>query len=170
MRLVLFVANIPFCSLSRLWRLLLGLGQPEAGVGGEAHGAAEVGGRVGVGGQHIKPELDAALAAALVDDDVDFGRLDELRQEQVLRHLAVHAEARVHVRPTSALRPVSPETLARNRRVVGECYSEEKYAHRLLDLYRRVISGTSGDQASALNAADLLDQFLDPAHFHLLRT
>jgi glycosyltransferase involved in cell wall biosynthesis len=126
--------------------------------------------RTAYGRDTEKPEVEAALASALDDGGLDFGRLDEVLQEQVLRYLATHTDARAHLRPASALRDVSPKLLARNRRVVSECYGEEAYVHGLLDLYRVAISGTPGEHPSVLNAAALLDQFLNPAHFNLLRT
>jgi hypothetical protein len=47
-------------------------------------------------------------------------------------------------------------------------YSEEVYGRRLIETYAALLGDTGADDT--LDGARLLDQFLDPARFNLLRT
>lgn len=115
-------------------------------------------------------EVEAALAAALGSDGVDFGCLNEALQERVLRRVASDAGARAEGRLALAVGEPPPGLLAHNRRVVQEHYGEKMYGQRLFAMYQGLSNAAEGGGLSTLQADTLLDQFLDPAHFNLLRT
>ena len=120
-------------------------------------------------GQACTPaDIEAALAAVLSGDRVEFGHLDEAMQEQVLHELASDAGARKLLRPPALMSAVTPEQRAHNRRVVCDGYSEEIYGRRLMDCYAALLADTGADDA--LDASRLLEQFMNPARFNLLRT
>jgi glycosyltransferase involved in cell wall biosynthesis len=115
-----------------------------------------------------KPEyLEEAKAALIVDGKVDFGILDEALQRNVIRHLAENPADRDLL---PAFHPsISSNLIERNRQVVENEYSLAAYGKRLFGLYQRLAATEPGEVTSA-NASGLLDQFLKPSRFNLLRT
>lgn len=113
-------------------------------------------------------DVDSALGAAVSEDRVEFGHLDEAMQEQVLREFAADAGARVKIIPPALMQEVTPAVLVHNRRVVAGTFSEAVYGRRLIETYAALLGDTGADDT--LDGARLLDQFLDPARFNLLRT
>lgn len=111
--------------------------------------------------------FEQALDALVVGGKVDFGILDETLQRNVIHHLAAHPAARAQL-PAFEI-PDDEGLIARNREIAREHYSLEAYGERLLDLYRRLAAVEPGDVFSA-SATDLLDEFLQPHRFNLLRS
>ncbi|VGO19426.1 glycosyltransferase family 4 protein [Pontiella sulfatireligans] len=111
--------------------------------------------------------FEDAKSTLVVDGQVDFGILDEALQRNVIRHLAENLKDR------KTLPPFHPSTTSSlielNRQVALDHYSLEAYGKRLLGLYRD-LAATEPGEVTAANAADLLDEFLQPARFNLLRT
>jgi hypothetical protein len=115
-----------------------------------------------------KPEYFQQARQALVADGmVDFGILDEPLQRNVIRHLADHPEDRNKLPPLT-LSP-TPSLIDNNRQAVIDHYSLEAYGERLLGIYGQLAATEPGPVRSA-PAADLLDEFLQPGRFNLLRT
>ena len=65
--------------------------------------------------------------------------------------------------------PTSPSRIANNREVVREHYSPEAYGERLHGMYR-TLADTEPGRVTSADAARLLDTFLQPHRFNLLRT
>ena len=103
---------------------------------------------------------DRALASMIRNGRIDFGRLDEEEQERILRRAV----------PARALRAdVSAATVADNARVIAGRYGLDRYGERLHAVYRQAAGSPTGP-VTALSAPALLDAFLDPSRFNLLRT
>lgn len=98
-----------------------------------------------------------------------MGCLDEHLQEQVIRHVAAHAAARDQLRQ-AINRPI-PTAIdtAHNRDVVARHYSLAAYGERLWSVYQR-LRQADGRAGTPLDAGVLLDEFLKPERFTLLRT
>jgi hypothetical protein len=111
--------------------------------------------------------LKQALAILVVDGTVDFGILDEKFQRKVIRHLVANSGDRKRL-PTFDFY-FDPALIEHNCRIVRERYSLEAYGRRLLGIYRQ-LAATQPGEVSAANADDLLDEFLRPGRFNLLRT
>lgn len=111
--------------------------------------------------------FEEAKTALVVDGKVDFGILDEALQRNVIRHLVAHPEdcAQLPAIETTANEPL----IERNQNIVKEHYSLEAYGERLLGLYKQ-LAATDPGKVTAANASDLLDEFLQPERFNLLRT
>ena len=114
--------------------------------------------------------VEGAMAAAVRGGCVDFGRLDEPFQEQVIRR-AVNSTT-----DGSVLRPAALEcgrdahTLIENNRLaVLREFSLEKYGARLTEVYKAVMASEPA-APGALSAQELLNRFLAPERFSLLRT
>ena len=115
----------------------------------------------------IPDYFEQAKTELVSDGKVDFGILDEELQRNVIRHLAKNPADR---RLLPAFNLSTNETLIeKNRTIVQEHYSSKAYGDRLLGIYRRLAASEPGT-VSASNAGQLLDQFLQPRRFNLLRT
>jgi len=113
--------------------------------------------------------VERALSAAVCDEMVDFGRLDEEMQEGIIRRLAASAGDRRCLRPERLEPAVSWESVIEaNRDVARREFSLERYGERLMEVYNAVAeSGAS--ETGCLNSRVLLDGFLAPERFMLLR-
>ncbi len=114
--------------------------------------------------------VDRAWRVAVAGDAVDFGRLDEELQERVIRRAVKERKCPAHLRPAQ-LTPGAyrTESLKENARLTRERYGLGAYADRLAAIYWAVASAGVGG-ASALRSERLLDEFLAPERFFLLRT
>ncbi len=122
-------------------------------------------------GRMPKPdECKRAEAAVLVDDRVDFGRLDEEFQREVISRLIRNPAARTELTPSSLPdREAAAPVITANRRCVERTHSLKSYGKKLQAIYQSL----AGAEPSAIQTPDatrILDAFLSPEHFRLLRT
>ena len=117
-----------------------------------------------------KQAAGRAFQAALQGDQIDFGRLDETLQQNVLRRLKSSAVMRSEIRPTRLFgaAPSQPVSI-QNREVIRRIYGPDRYRRRLERLYTRVAESGTG-KLGAISRDVLLDHFLAPERFYLLRT
>ena len=113
--------------------------------------------------------VDQACAAVFDNDGVDFAGLDEELQEQVIRSVAGSAERRTDISPSELSPPVDPELIEVNRNMILRFYGLEIYGRKLAGLYRTV-AGESIETPDFLAPDRVLDVFMDPARFRLLRS
>lgn len=110
------------------------------------------------------------LSLVPIGRHVDFGQLDEALQRKVLLRLARDPSAREEICPPGLDRPsVGPEQMFRNASVVRNRYGTRAYADRLRKLYGTVAASECSSPGS-LQQDRLLDGFLDPTRFNLLRS
>ncbi len=115
-----------------------------------------------------KPQsFEKAKALLVIDGKVDFGILDEELQRNVIRHLVKNPSDRALLPPLSPT-PSLP-LIENNRKVVLDHYSLEAYGQRLLHIYEQLAATEPGAVSSA-SATALLNEFLKPERFNLLRT
>lgn len=122
-------------------------------------------------GRELRPgDADRAFGAFVEHDSVDFGRLDESLQERVIERVSASADERKWLRPRSlgSVRDAG-KRIEHNRQAVGKDFSLERYGKRLIEVYRSVLDSEVA-RPGALSVETLLDRFLDPARFSLLRT
>ncbi len=118
----------------------------------------------GAYGREWTPEVFEAAQTRLVQDGtVDFGILDEEMQRTVIR--AVKADPSIF---TAGLGD-SSAMIGNNKRVVEESYDSAAYGEQLLSIYRALLGAKPGTIEYADGEA-LLDAFLAPERFNLLRT
>ena len=112
---------------------------------------------------------ERAFAASVERDRVDLGRLDESLQEQVIRTVCDSARARRELYLPS-LGPFGKQgdVIERNRRLVLREFSLENYGERLARIYKRIMESDVGS-CGALSSETLLEKFLAPERFSLLR-
>lgn len=117
-------------------------------------------------------ELNEALSTLTKNDCIDFGVLDETTQEQVLELLIHRPDLHRHLQPnvlvTASGQP-SQSQISKNRRKIESQFNLEKYTDRLHNLYRKVAASSTTTVEYGISQS-LLDRFLDPEMFTLLRT
>jgi glycosyltransferase involved in cell wall biosynthesis len=118
-----------------------------------------------------EPEIEAAMGGAVREDRVDFGRLDEALQEQVIERLFRSPAARSELAPRSLLTADFDDSdrIRRNRESIRDAFSIECYARTLGAIHERVLASPV-TPVDGLPPRAVLRQFLDPAEFFLLRT
>ncbi len=116
-------------------------------------------------------DVERAVNASLAGTCVDFGKLHEPFQQDVIRRLHDDPAARSVIRPATLFQRTGQlhDLLQQNRRTIEEHYNLATYTKRLVEIYRAV-AGSDISGVSELDAQQLLDQFLAPERFCLLRT
>ncbi len=112
--------------------------------------------------------VEDAMQSIVKDTAADFGRLDTSLQTAVIERVASSPESRTQLRPSALVVPDSA-TIARNRACVEAGYSLDAYGRTLEAIYRKVAAEPAGP-VDALDAGAVLDGFLAPERFCLLRT
>jgi len=115
-----------------------------------------------------RPLPETAVETFFHGESIDFGRLDETLQEQVIERVMNDADAADQLRRMRLLSG-DGQSIERNRAVVRESFGAADYGRRLHGFYTRLIE--AGDKGCDwLDPDRLLDQFLSPERFCLLRT
>ncbi len=113
--------------------------------------------------------LKQGLESVIIDDHVDFGRLDETLQSKVIRQVHQSTEKKAYFQPRLIDQPLAEEKQAANRSIISEQFCLESYGNSLAELYKKLSNSRVSD-VKYLNSQDVLRVFLDPARFYLLRT
>jgi glycosyltransferase involved in cell wall biosynthesis len=115
-------------------------------------------------------DLEQTLSAWVHDGRVDFGRLDEALQSQVIKRVIDSTEARSQLSPVGLPRASNPlEQLECNRNATMRSFSLETYGKQLLQVYRKLLA-SDPEPPTAFSGEVLLEQFLSPDRLFLLRT
>ncbi len=127
-----------------------------------------------LGAYGIQPKPDDAertLSAWVRDGGVDFGRLDEELQQQVIRRVFYSASARSELVPWQRLTGPEDqrERIQMNRQRIRENYSLEHYGPRLLKIYSGIMDEPAG-KLDALSGEAILESLLAPERLFLLRS
>ncbi len=115
-------------------------------------------------------DLERLWASSVHDGHIDFGRLDETAQEEVIRHLASNPQDRTSLRPARLPAATPADPIAHNRTLAERDYSIAGYGRRLERIYRSLLEATVDPHLGAADGATLLDRFLAPERLFLLRT
>jgi len=129
-------------------------------------------------GREPGPEAVAQLEEKLAGGWVDFGDLDEPMQRAVIQRaqdrgardqLTRHAAG--PQRTLGALDPSTAELVVANARAIHAAYGLVPSGRRLLACYQSVAAGVRGQEIEDLaQPKRILDRFLSPARFRLIRT
>jgi len=113
--------------------------------------------------------VDRVLDTWIRDNYIDFGRLDENMQRDVLRNICRNPEIAAELLPPylSAAEKES-SAIDLNHSILTNKYSLTGYGERLMHIYEQLAAGTV-EPLSCLNADILLDHFLSPERLTLLR-
>lgn len=114
-------------------------------------------------------DLERVLAAWVQKEAVDFGRLDEPMQEQVLTRVIRDPSGDGRVVKRQLIYPEDCSgVIGENCQILKSCYGLKQYGETLHALYERV-GGASTTSVNNLDGEVLLDHFLSPERLQLLR-
>jgi len=114
-------------------------------------------------------DMERLWASVVREGRVDFGRLDETAQTEVIRHLATDARSSAYLRPPRLGANVSADLIAHNRSITARDYSLAGYGCRLEGIYHSLLAAPIDPVLDAADGGALLDRFLTPERLFLLR-
>jgi len=113
--------------------------------------------------------IERVIDSWIQNNCVDFGRLDEKMQEEILHKIVLHPGSAAELAPMHLPNPTDYLTnLETNRSILLEKFSLSVYGKRLINIYKQLANCTV-ESPSALNSEVLLDHFLAPERLALLR-
>lgn len=116
-------------------------------------------------------DLERAWRAAADEEGrVDFGRLDEDAQTQVLRHVRADPSAGSALDATSPPLAAEAELIERNQAVVEREYLIDGYRRRLEAIYETLLNAPTAPLRDQADGRALIARFQAPERLHLLRT
>lgn len=122
------------------------------------------------GREETPGDLERLWTSCVRDGHIDFGRLDETAQEQIIRHLAADTRDRAALRPTRLPAATPADRIAHNRALAERDYAIAGYGRRLQHIYQSLLDAPIAPDLDAADGAALLDRFLAPERLFLLRT
>jgi len=121
-------------------------------------------------GNDLPPQaVERAFNAIAEDSRVDFGGLDESMQEAVIKKAVESPDMRREIIPNQLKGATDASTLKSNRDLLETHYSLSAYRRKLTRIYKTIIDAPAG-KPDCLDAGKLLDCFLNPERFRLLRS
>ena len=113
--------------------------------------------------------VDRALAAIQPSKEhIDFAGLNEPLQKEVIARLCSDPTAKKQLPELGDVAPV--ETIDGNREKIAAQYSLETYTARLISLYQTILANSQAEAPAFYDPNRVLDGFLQPERFRLLRT
>ncbi len=109
-----------------------------------------------------------AFTSIVRDNLVDFGRLDEPLQEELISAVIESDQAKETIRDQSSIDRLPRVQIEENAKAVRENFSMQDYGNKLFQIYRELTSITD-EKVSFANGRKLLKQFLSPSRLNLLR-
>ncbi len=122
-------------------------------------------------GQPVQPEdEEEAWQQVQRDQRAELGHLDEIAQAEIIRHIRKNKVNRADIVPSDWLANLAdPQQTLRNQQRVQQRYSLDGYGQKLADLYNSLLSASSDDCRPHLPSGAVLNQFLSPTRFRMLR-
>jgi len=123
-------------------------------------------------GEELPPGASReAYDSVVINNLVDFGRLDEPLQEELISAILESKDAKESIRAQSSIESLSTDRIELNARAVQENFSMHAYGKKLFEIYQDLINAhASGGKVDFAEGRDLLKQFLSPSRLNLLRT
>ncbi|MCL2791030.1 MAG: glycosyltransferase [Desulfobulbus sp.] len=116
-----------------------------------------------------KDDVHRALVAWIRDGGIDFGRLDEVLQETVLRRLVATRAQSALIEPVGASISIGiRDVVTANQSLLRSRYTLACYGEAMEAIYLQVADSTTG-AIDNLDGEVLLDRFLAPERLSLLR-
>lgn len=118
----------------------------------------------------FEPSAAERAFASMTDGEfIDFGRLSEIQQERVIEKARQSPLSTQEIHPNRLASALSPALIHRNREVARRQFSLETYGEKLIACYQD-LAGTTPSRIDWMDPRKILEQFLNPIHFCLLRT
>lgn len=118
-------------------------------------------------GRHNNKATAKAWTQLTKDGFIDFARLDETAQAEVINSIDRNRTSSICLPFSFA--DLDPVTVRKNQSLIRSLYGISQYRDKLVSLYQRACT-TSAQSPQAAPFAKVLDGFLDPNRFSLLRS
>ena len=113
---------------------------------------------------------ETAFQSMIENDSIDFGRLDEPTQKEIIRTVTQSPELQQEIQMHAGLEFPAEDIIERNRQAVAKQFSLSSYAKRTLKIYQKLLATEDNNSCQFANGQLLLEQYLSPARLNLLRT
>jgi len=113
--------------------------------------------------------LEEAYQSFVKEGQVDYGRLDEKLQQQILRKILRSTDELSLVREKYPLTIPDEGDIQRNQTAVKQQFSPIEYGNRLITIYKEILEAKQQNITYA-DGNSLLRAFLSPKRLNLLRT
>ena len=123
-------------------------------------------------GVELPPQASQEAFDSIVSDNlIDFGRLDEPLQEELISAVIESEEAKESILGQSSIESLSPTRIEQNAKAVQENFSMDAYGNKLIEIYQNLISAPAPEvKVDFAKGRNLLEHFLSPTRLNLLRT
>jgi len=116
-----------------------------------------------------KDATEIAYRSIVQDDKIDFGRLDEALQEEIILSISKSKSAQGDVQSQINLERLDSKIIQKNKESVIEKFAQETYVKKLNFIYESLLD-MKNDRLEYVKGEDLLSSFLSPKRLNLLRT
>ncbi len=114
--------------------------------------------------------MERIMSTWLRDDMVDFGRLDEEMQQQVICRVVNNPDEAAAILPARLPEQEDAVNLIRdNKRILASKYSLKGYGKQLLSIYDQLAASNPQSSLAMMDGERLLEHFLAPERLYLLR-
>tara|TARA_Y100001978_G_scaffold203517_1_gene230442 strand:+ start:19829 stop:21268 length:1440 start_codon:yes stop_codon:yes gene_type:complete len=113
--------------------------------------------------------LQIAYDSLVRNNRVDFGRLDEGLQEELILAATGSGEIRKSIRSQAKIERLDSSLIEKNAGSVCKRFSLSTYGTKLAGIYQDLLKATPG-KIEFVDGANLLGEFLSPSRLNLLRT
>ena len=117
----------------------------------------------------LKGATEIAYRSIVQDNQIDFGRLDEALQEEIILSISKSKRAQSDVRSQINLERLDSKIIQKNKESIIEKFAEETYVKKLNFIYESLLD-MKKDRLEYVKGEDLLSSFLSPKRLNLLRT
>ncbi len=112
---------------------------------------------------------EIAYKSMVNEKGVDFGRLDETCQEEIISSVLKSKTSKELIQKQINLQEIDSKLIQKNKQAVLKNFSQKAYNHKLNSIYDLLLN-SKYEQIEYANGDKLLDSFLCPSRLNLLRT
>jgi hypothetical protein len=121
-------------------------------------------------GEELPQQATEEAKNSIVRDNlVDFGRLDESFQEELILSAIKSEETKKAIRQQCSLNPLPGSIIKANSEAIRDEFSMIAYGEKLIQIYQEIMQAKKGKVEYA-DGKNLLRQFLSPRSLNLLLT
>jgi hypothetical protein len=121
-------------------------------------------------GEELPQQATEEAKNSIVRDNlVDFGRLDESFQEELILSAIKSEETKKAIRQQCSLNPLPGSIIKANSEAIRDEFSMIAYGEKLIQIYQEIMQAKKGKVEYA-DGKNLLRQFLSPSRLNLLLT
>ena len=116
-----------------------------------------------------KDATETAYRSIVQDGQIDFGRLDEAFQEEIILSISKSKHAQGDIQSQINLDKLDSKIIQKNKESIIEKFAQDTYVKKLNIIYASLLD-MKLDRLEYIKGEDLLNSFLSPKRLNLLRT